>query len=262
MIAVSTPRRRWVGATVTQVIAGAGHDGARNGQRAAVDARRGHHPVAVEQAERAVQLGDGWRGVEVGLGGRLAEGPGHGLERGRPLLGGRGAEAGGRSSATHGCLPGGSDVRPATSPGGRDRGSRTVVVLWCADRTHRPSRSVPRDQRGHRPDRPARSAAARAPPRADRVLLPDARLVVRRRGRGAGDDGARLARARRLRGPVGAALVAVPDRHQRLPRPALRPAAPGAADGPVRLAVAAGRALAGRGAARARRGWSRCSTGR
>ena len=49
----------------------------------------------------------------------------------------------------------------------------------------------------------------------------------------------------RLRGPLGAALVAVPDRHQRLPRPALRPAAARAADGPVRLAVAAGRALAG-----------------
>ena len=45
-----------------------------------------------------------------------------------------------------------------------------------------------------------------------------------------------------LRGPVGAAVVALPDRHQRLPRPAVRPAAPRAADGPVRLAVAAGRA--------------------
>ena len=37
-----------------------------------------------------------------------------------------------------------------------------------------------------------------------------------------------------LRGPVGAAVLALPDRHQRLPRPAVRPAAPRAADGPLR----------------------------
>ena len=45
----------------------------------------------------------------------------------------------------------------------------------------------------------------------------------------------------RLRGPLGAALVAVPDRHQRLPRPAAQPPAAGPADGPVGP-VGAGRA--------------------
>src|SRR6476469_7701485 len=43
--------------------------------------------------------------------------------------------------------------------------------------------------------------------------------------------------------------MAVPDRDQRLPRPALRPAAAGPADGPVGLAVAARRALPGVAAA-------------
>src|SRR3712207_7657205 len=49
-----------------------------------------------------------------------------------------------------------------------------------------------------------------------------------------------------LRGPLGAPLVAVPDRDQRLPGPAVRPSAPGPADGPVRPAVAAGGVLIGR----------------
>ena len=55
---------------------------------------------------------------------------------------------------------------------------------------------------------------------------------VRGRGRRAGDDGARLAEPRRLRGPVGRALVALPHRHERLPRHVAGPPAPGPADGP------------------------------
>src|SRR4051794_41778586 len=100
-------------------------------------------------------------------------------------------------------------------------------------RAHRPEEVVARDERRDRPRGPGGSAAARAPPRADRLLLPHARVVLRRRGRGAGDTGASLARARRLRGALGAAVVALPDRDQRLPGPALRPASPRAADGPL-----------------------------
>ena len=70
------------------------------------------------------------------------------------------------------------------------------------------------------------------PPGADRLLLPDARLGLRGRGRRAGDDGAGLAGHRRLRGPLGGALVALPHRHQRVPRHAPRPPAAGPADGP------------------------------
>ncbi len=53
-----------------------------------------------------------------------------------------------------------------------------------------------------------------------------------RRGRGAGDAGAGLARLRPLRGPVRAPLVALPDRDQRLLRLPERQAAPRPADGP------------------------------
>ena len=42
----------------------------------------------------------------------------------------------------------------------------------------------------------------------------------------------RVARLRALRGPLGAALVALPHRHQRLPRHARRPRAPRPPDGP------------------------------
>src|SRR5438067_1245489 len=80
--------------------------------------------------------------------------------------------------------------------------------------------------------RPARGAARGAPPRADRLLLPDARLAVRGRGRRAGDAAAGVAELRPLRGPRGAALVALPDRDERLPRHAERPGAPRAPDGP------------------------------
>ena len=50
------------------------------------------------------------------------------------------------------------------------------------------------------------------------LLLPDARLAVRGRGRGAGDVHPRVARLRALRGTRGAPLVALPDRDERLPR--------------------------------------------
>ena len=51
-------------------------------------------------------------------------------------------------------------------------------------------------------------------PRAARALLPDARLLPRRRGRAAGDAAPRLARTRTLRGAQLAPLLALPDRHQ------------------------------------------------
>src|ERR1700704_1625997 len=49
------------------------------------------------------------------------------------------------------------------------------------------------------------------------ALLPDARLAGRGRGPGPGDLPAGLAVARRVRGPLIAAGVAVPDRYQYLP---------------------------------------------
>ena len=67
-------------------------------------------------------------------------------------------------------------------------------------------------------DEAAFDAARRAPPRRPaRPLLPDARLGAGRRGRAAGRAAARLARARQLRGPQLAALLALPHRHERLP---------------------------------------------
>ena len=50
------------------------------------------------------------------------------------------------------------------------------------------------------------------------LLLPDARVAVRGRGRRPGDVRPRLARLRPLRGALGAALVALPHRDERLPR--------------------------------------------
>ncbi len=57
-----------------------------------------------------------------------------------------------------------------------------------------------------------------APRRADRLLLPNARLVVRGRGRRAGDARACVACVRPVRGPLVVALVALQHRNQRLPR--------------------------------------------
>src|SRR5215211_4781627 len=63
-------------------------------------------------------------------------------------------------------------------------------------------------------------AGRAAPAGAARALLPDARVVRGRRGRGAGDVPARLAAAGDVRGAVDVPGLAVPDRHQRLPGPA------------------------------------------
>ena len=73
-----------------------------------------------------------------------------------------------------------------------------------------------------------RAGARGPPPGADRLLLPDARLGLRGRGRRAGDDGARVARRRPPAGARGAEVVAVPDREQRLLRhaPGRRSGAP------------------------------------
>ena len=76
-----------------------------------------------------------------------------------------------------------------------------------------------------------RATARAAPLRADRVLLPHARFVVRGRGRGAGDDDSRVALDRPVRGPRGAALVALPHRDERLPRHAEGARAARTADG-------------------------------
>src|SRR5437763_14695918 len=65
---------------------------------------------------------------------------------------------------------------------------------------------------------PGRRAAARAAPRrADRLLLPDARLAARGRGCGPGGDGPGLARPGSFREAGDAALVALPDRGERWP---------------------------------------------
>ena len=93
------------------------------------------------------------------------------------------------------------------------------------------------------------------PRRAARPLLPDARLRARRRGRAAGGEPARLARPRRLRGPLVAAHVAAPDRDQRVPERARAQGAAGAA----RSTRAGGRARAAvrRSRCTRSRGWSR-----
>ncbi|CAA9254147.1 MAG: RNA polymerase sigma factor, partial [uncultured Acidimicrobiales bacterium] len=71
-----------------------------------------------------------------------------------------------------------------------------------------------------------------APGGAHGPLLPDARLRLRGRGRRAGDDGAGLAVGRPLRGALRPALVALPHRHERLPRHAPGAPAPGTPHGP------------------------------
>ena len=86
-----------------------------------------------------------------------------------------------------------------------------------------------------------RGSAGAVPGRADRVLLPDARLG-RRRGRRPGDVRPRLARVRSLRGSARAPLVALPDRDERLLRHAREPEAPRTADGSRAVERAARRA--------------------
>ena len=92
--------------------------------------------------------------------------------------------------------------------------------------TRRRPRMTHDEARAHR--RRARLRAA--PHRAHRVLLPDARLGVRSRRRGAGDARARVARLRPVRGPVVGAVVALPHREQRVLRHAEGPPAARDAD--------------------------------
>ena len=80
-----------------------------------------------------------------------------------------------------------------------------------------------------------RRAHAGAPRRADRLLLPDAGLGVRRRGRRAGDPHPGLAGLRPLRGAFRGAHLALSHRQQRVLRRPARPAAPGPADGDDRV---------------------------
>lgn len=80
--------------------------------------------------------------------------------------------------------------------------------------------------------------AGEAPGRADRVLLSDARLLLRGRGRGAGHDGPRLAELRQVRRPLLDAVLAVPDRHQRVPGHAERGQPESSSDGSERSLVA------------------------
>ena len=130
-----------------------------------------------------------------------------------------------------------------TTPDGR--GDR---VLAAEGMTSRAARRRPARRRGRL--RPAR----RAPPRrAARPLLPDARLGPRRRGRAAGRAAGRLARARRVRGPQLASVVALHDRDQRLPE-GDRAAAQARAPGRLRPG--------GRPARRARRAARRVGVGR
>src|SRR5262249_42661048 len=76
--------------------------------------------------------------------------------------------------------------------------------------------------------RPARRSA---PARAEDALLPDARLVRRRRRRAAGDPASGLAEPCPVRRAKLASLLAVPDRDQRLPARDRATAQEGAADG-------------------------------
>ena len=84
-------------------------------------------------------------------------------------------------------------------------------------------REPPHDRR--RGGRPGRRGGLRhprraPPPGAPRPLLPDAGLVRRGRGRGAGDDAAGVAGPRQLRRQLVGPGLALPHRHQRVPRPA------------------------------------------
>ena len=123
---------------------------------------------------------------------------------------GQGAAAPGTATPTH------LHVSPLGTPlsvpcgsfrrAGRDGARQEMPQGWVDDER----------QYGDDDDRPRRQAGE-TPRRADRVLLPHARLLLRGRGRGAGHDGPRLAQLREVRGPLQPALVAVPHRDERLP---------------------------------------------
>src|SRR5438552_7123842 len=78
----------------------------------------------------------------------------------------------------------------------------------------------------------ARAPVGRIPRGPLGVLLPDVGLAIRGRGRRAGDVPARVARLRRLRGPVGRQDLDPSDRHERLSGHAAKSPASVAADGP------------------------------
>src|SRR4029079_5999445 len=103
---------------------------------------------------------------------------------------------------------------------GRPRTTAEAARGTGTDREVARERGVGTLDAGHGIRGRATPRARAAPPRADGALLPHARLAVRGRGRGAGDAAARLEGARPVRGPLVRALVALPDRDQRLPRPA------------------------------------------
>src|SRR5215471_9552728 len=113
--------------------------------------------------------------------------------------------------------------------GAQDGDSRSALTGACRGR-----RGVP-------------GAGRVAPAGAAGALLPDARLLRRRRGRRPGDDAGRLAGHRRVRrGPRVAAHLAVQDRHQPVPERAPR-GAPPPGQGVGRVAVRTARADAARG---------------
>src|SRR5512144_2692991 len=109
-----------------------------------------------------------------------------------------------------GFLTRGGGRRPAATRPPRAAGPRDGANAISLDAAYRPYADPRGDARGRRRRRRAsrrerRGAGARgAPPGTDRLLLPDARLDVRGRGRGAGDDAAGLAGKRALRGPLSA----------------------------------------------------------
>ena len=109
------------------------------------------------------------------------------------------------------------------------RAARAATGAWPRGRRMSAVQESPRTAK---PAEEELGTPARAAPLgAHRVLLPDARLAVRGRGRRPGDAAPRVARPRPVRGPLGAALLALPDRDERLLRHARRPRAPRAADG-------------------------------
>ena len=108
----------------------------------------------------------------------------------------------------------------------------------------RPRRSLPEDgrspwprshwiqpRRRRAPQLPTLSASSRTIGPSSPATLPDARLGLRRRGRSPGDAGPCLEEPRSVRGARRPPLVAVPDRHERLPGHARRPPAARTPDG-------------------------------
>ncbi len=107
--------------------------------------------------------------------------------------------------------------------------SRTSLCYGYSSVEPRGWRSMRRCDR--QPQRSGPPGTRRLPAGADRVLLPDARFGFRCRRCCAGNTGAGVEGERQLRGAFERPLVVVPHCHQRLPRHAEGPPAPGAAHG-------------------------------